>query len=74
MLFNTFASSRLPHRHRKSTKWLDEIQLAFLRQVIRLNRVLNRLQVLPLLWDHRGLLAIAFLFGMLLGSLVVTLG
>lgn len=70
-MFNSlFISSHL-HR-RRQRKALDEIQLVLLRQVIRLNRFLVRVQSWSLpLREYYWAPALAFLFGVIIG-LVLT--
>ena len=70
-MFNSlFIISHLNRRRRNKT--LDEVQLVILRQVIRLNKLLNRAQgwIAPL-GEYYWAPALAFLFGIMIG-LVIT--
>lgn len=62
-------------RRRKRAKALDEIQLALLRQIIRLNLFLGQAQArLMPVRDYLWLPAIAFLFGMMIGLVATAVG
>jgi len=70
-MFNSlFVISHLNRRRRNKT--LDEVQLVLLRQVIRLNKLLNRAQgwVVPLR-EYYWAPVLAFLSGVMIG-LVIT--
>jgi hypothetical protein len=73
-MFNSlFITSHLSRRrHARARKTLDEVQLVFLRQIIRLSKFLNRAQVwISPLRAYYWLPVLAFLFGMMIG-LVIT--
>ncbi len=63
----------ISHRNRRrQNKTLDDVQLVLLRQVIRLNKLLNRAQGwLAPLREYYWAPVLAFLFGIMIG-LVVT--
>ena len=73
-MFRSLSIATRLHR-RKRTKILDEIQLALLRQIIRLNLFLSQMQArLAPTREYLWLPAVAFLFGMVIGLVVTTVG
>ena len=73
-MFNSLLVSSRLHRRRR-TKAADEIQLAVLRQVIRLNLFLHRAQAwLTPVSDYLWLPVIAFLFGVVIGLVLTAVG
>ena len=73
-MFNSlFVATRLQRRLR--AKALDEIQLAVLQQIIRLNLFLRRMRAwLSPLNDYLWLPVIAFLFGVVAGLVLTAVG
>ena len=72
-MFNSlFVASRL--QRRKPFRALDEVQLALLRQIIRLNKFLNRAQAwIAPLRDYYWAPLLAFLFGVMIGLVITAL-
>jgi hypothetical protein len=74
MMFNSlFASSSV--NRRRPARLGDEIQLALLRQIIRLSKLLNRAQgwIAPLR-EYYWVPVLGFLVGMMIGLVMTTIG
>jgi hypothetical protein len=73
-MFNSLFVSTHRQRRRRA-KAMDEIQLAVLQQIIRLNLFLRRAQAwLSPLNDYLWLPVIAFLFGVVAGLVITAVG
>ena len=73
-MFNSLFA--VPHTsHRKHLRASDEVQLILLHQIIRLSKFLNRMQgwIVPLR-EYYWAPVLAFLFGVMIGLLITTVG